>query len=345
MAGHVIQRIYSGNRKSGDTVGKKEIKKIYQKPPLFSLKDLGEIMTIIILFPLACILSPKLWKIFLWPLAEVYYFTARGTKKNASDIKKIGDIYFESTNPEKIELAWVNNSFEQRALYFRECRPGGWNPEINVRGTELIDKALSSGKGVILWVAPFFFNNLIVKKGLYQAGYRIIHLSSFSHGPSVSKLGIRYFNPLFIRQENKFLEERIVIQPASRSGSIKTGPDFTHIRKLEKRLRENFLVTIGSEPGFGQKTIFAPFLKGKMPLATGAPALSLGTGSALIPVVTLRKGPLNFEVIIENPLEIPTEGNRHDKVNILLNNFSQTVETYVLKHPESFRFWHKIIVE
>lgn len=331
-----------------EKVGSKEEKpgerKGYKKRPILTPKDILETWIIIFLTPLSWIFPANYWKIFLWPLATIFYFICGG--KNQQRVKKIRKTIFthlDDPKPESIEITWVKNAFEQRTQYLREYGPKGWKPEIKIHGVEFIENAIESGKGAILWVAPFFFNNLVVKKGLSQAGYSIIHLSSFSHGPSISMLGIHFINPLFLKIEEKYLEERIVIQPAHSRRFMDAGTGFAHIRKLEEKLRNNKIITLNCEPDFQQKYELAKLLSGKMPLATGAPTLALATGSALMPVFTLQKNPEVFEVIVEKPLILPEKGKRHDKVNLLMIDFAKLLEEFVVKYPTSFRFWHEIV--
>jgi len=261
------------------------------------------------------------------------------SQARANVIERICGSDVKGYAPRHIEIQRAANTIEQTFQYFREYRPGGWNPNIELRGREHIEKALENGRGGILWIAPFFFNNLIVKKGLSQAGFPINHLSTFFHGPSPSRLGIKFINPIWINAENKYLDERIVIQPGRKLIYLHPGNKMGHIRKIEKRLKENSLVLISCEPTLSQKKIEQPVLNGLFPFATGAPSFALANGSALLPVFTISKKPNTFEVHIEAPLDMPEMKGRHENIKILINNYSRTIESYVAQNPTLFRPW------
>ena len=194
--------------------------------------------------------------------------------------------------------------------------------------------------GVILLVT--WWENM--QKGLYQAGFPISHLSAYNHGPSLSRFGIRFINTVYIRAENEYLEERIVIQPVRDLIYKNAGATLSYIRKLEKKLKENGLVSISCQPdpALEHQGVIKKVLNGKLLLATGAPSLALASGSALIPVFTVRTGPDRFEIIHEKPLKLPADGSRQDKVDQLLNEFIELTETYIVKYPGLFKPWHQL---
>jgi len=231
--------------------------------------------------------------------------------------------------PVLIEIHALAGLYEQQLQYLREYRPGGWRPRIRLLGREHIEKALEDGCGGILWVGPFLHSNLVVKKGLQQAGFTISHLSVYNHGLSDTRFGLRFINPIKIKVENRYLEERIIIPP---------GRELGYIRKLERRLRENELVSITCRT-VGHKRIEQPILNGKIQLATGAPSFALATRAALLPVFTIRKAAGSFEIIIEPPLELPKAESRHEAVKLLLNRYVQLVESYMVRYPTLFSRW------
>jgi len=312
------------------------------------VKDLGEILIAVFFTPLAWILPAKLWGVLSFPVA-LFFNCVRilNTKEKILSIGKIRGGYFDDPKPSVIEIIRATNVIEQKIQYLREYGPGGWKPVISIRGFESVENALNTGRGAILWIAPFFFNNLVVKKGLYQAGLLINHLSAYNHGPSFSTFGIRFINTRYIRVENKYLEERIVIQPARDLIYRNAGTNLNYIRKLEAKLKGNGLVSVSCQPdpALEHKGVVKMVLNGKLLLATGAPALALATGAALMPVFTVRKAPDDFEVIIKSPIEVPEEGDRHDKVHYLLDNFIELMEAYIVKYPTLFRSWHELMVD
>lgn len=319
-----------------------------QRRPWFKIKDLGEILVLIFFTPIAWIMPPRFWRTFTYPTALVLGFTGiLSTRKKISNIRKICGDHFDDPKPYAIEKNRAANIIEQKVQYLREYSSKGWKPVINVRGIETIEDALDNGKGAVLWVAPFFFNNLVVKKGLYRANYPISHLSAYNHGPSLSRFGIRFVNKVYIKAENKYLDERIIIQPARDLRYKNAGTNLAYIKELEIILKANGLVTVSCQPdpALEHQGVAKRIMNGNLLLATGAPSLALANGSALIPVFTVRKTSDEFEVILEKPLSVPDEGNRQEKIKHLLDEFVELTEAYAVKYPVLFKPWHELTVD
>lgn len=148
----------------------------------------------------------------------------------------------------------------------------GWSPRIRLKGREHIEHAQAEGKGAVLWVALMASKDLLVKMTLHHAGYRIVHLSRFDHGFSISRWGACWFNPIWTRIENRYLAERLVMSPTEQ-----TKP----LRQLIKRLRDNQLVSVTANHERIKYPHILPFLNGTIQLAEGAPVLALATGAVL----------------------------------------------------------------
>lgn len=310
------------------------------KRPFIVGKDLSMLLSLIFVGPFSWIMPVKFWRGFSLLLA--YCHTHIFIKRSQTRIKEIERIYGSEVKgyaPSKIEIHRVASTIEQMLQYFREYRPGGWTPHIELFGRKHVEGALENGRGGILWIAPFFFNNLIVKKGFSKAGLPVSHLSAFFHGPSPSRFGINYINPVWIMAENKYIDERIVIQPWRKLIYKRPGNKMGHIRKIESRLQANGLVLMGCEPTLSQKGVEQTVLKGKFTFATGAPSLALANGSALLPVFTISKKPNSFEVNIEAPLVMPDTMGRHEVINMLINNYARLIESYVGQNPTLLRPW------
>jgi lauroyl/myristoyl acyltransferase len=117
-----------------------------------------------------------------------------------------------------------------------------------------------------------------------------------------------------------------------------------YIRKLERRLRENGLVSINCGAIRDQKRVEKPILNGRIQLATGAPSLALATGAALLPVFTIRRAPGDFEIIIEPSLDLPEIKNRHKAVELLIYKYAKLVESYMVRYPTLF-FWGSLGID
>lgn len=190
-----------------------------------------------------------------------------------------------------------------RQLQSLRChRPGGWHPEVRLLGRQHLDTALASGRGAILWVAPFAFASLVAKLTLHQHGVRLCHLSRWFHGASQSRWGVALLNPIQRRAEDCYLKERVMI--------ARGQSPLAAMRRLRELLAGNEVVSIR----VGHRaagTVRVPFLCGELELATGPIRLAAASGAPLMPIFTVREwesgqAPV-YTTTIEPPL--PIEGH------------------------------------
>ena len=301
---------------------------------LFTVKDLQLLAFYTVIAPLAWVLPERIWKTFSCIVG--YFVALLHIKRTISRSKRILNVCAEkwkNFNYSLIEIKIVSGSIEPHFQYFREYRYGGWKKPVKLTGGEHIDKALEQGNGCILWVCPCLYGNLVEKKGLYQGGFALHHLGSYVHGPSRSKFGLNFLNPIWTSIEKRYLVERITI-PLKRN--------LTYIRKIERCLRQNGLISISCEPNFDQKRLCVPILNGKINLATGAPSFSLSTGAALLPVFTIRKRNNEYEIFIESPIDAPNLRNRHQAVEMLIHKYAKLLESYMVRYPNLTYLWRSI---
>jgi lauroyl/myristoyl acyltransferase len=217
-------------------------------------------------------------------------------------------------------------NFTDTLQIFRSYRPGGWNPRMTLTGEEHVLAGLERGHGILLWVGMFRGNRLVPKMALSAAGYSLHHLSRQTHGFAASPFSVRYLNPYWIRIENQFLAERIVLTEDNMIRVMKT---------LKKRLEDNKLVSI-TDAKSARQHITVPFLGGYRSFASGPANLALRTGADLLPVFCLELGARDFEVVIEPPLtrlpgELTIEG--------IVGRYSESLGAVVSAHPELWLGW------
>lgn len=234
--------------------------------------------------------------------------------------------------PAAIAAALEANRVEHAFQYFREYRPGGWRFPSTVEGLEYLAEARRAGRGVVLWMAHFVFQALAAKKLLAERGFRVHHLSRPEHGFSKTAFGIRVLNPLRVAAENRYLASRVLIQEtAGRS----TG------ERLRALLREGHAVSITAGAWEGRHIAHVPFLGGRYPLATGAPALAHAEGAALIPVFcwrgAARDGHLTLR--IDRPIDMPADIARAEAIDRALCQFMERHEDVVRTAPSEWRGW------
>ena len=170
-----------------------------------------------------------------------------------------------------------------RNLQFLRCHhPRGWQPECTIVGGEHLSRALALGRGAILWVTPFAYASIATKATLHRHGLPLTHLSRWEHGPSKTRWGVAWLNPIQRLAEDRFLRERV---------TIGEGRDpLAALRRLGICLAENRVVsiTLGEE---ASSTVDVPFLAGTLKVPLGPIKLALRTGAPLLPTHTVGIGP------------------------------------------------------
>lgn len=321
----------SGDHGLEAKLSEKQRQIILQNHPLTDGKDLGTCILLMFVTFVSWLTPERLWHFFTVTMARMYLFIfQKAVRSRIETIGKICGDRLKITDARKIEIERKAKLFEARFQYMREYRPGGWKPCFHIYGKQHIENALERGQGAILWIAPFHFVELAIKKGLAQRGFNLTYLSDYRHGLSTTRFGLKFLNPLWKKAENKYLHERIVIQPDGQLG---------YLRTLEKRLRQNALVAMGSIPSKGQKTIPTKILNGTFPFPPGAASLALATKASLLPVFLIQRSPGELKLTIEAPINIPSKKNRHENIDIIMDKFSGLIEDYVIQYPTSFRFW------
>src|SRR5690606_36770915 len=175
--------------------------------------------------------------------------------------------------------------------------------------------------GAVLWYTPFTHADIVFKKGLHQAGFRISHLSSLTHGFSDTRFGLAVLNPLKTRVEGRYLKERCVLG--------ETGVGLV-IRSLLDRLRRNELVSVTALQT-GKRTGQRRLLGGTIRLAKGAPNFAATTGAALIPVFVVPAED-GYEVRVEPPLA-RTGTDIESIEEAYISAYVHVLQRYVSQHP------------
>ena len=232
---------------------------------------------------------------------------------------------FETADLDRMPVANIAHNYLARVQGFREYRPDGWHPKIQVEGAEHIEAALARGHGVVLWVSPFAYSDLVTKKGLHEAGYRVSHLSRPEHNISDSAFGVAVLNPIWTRIENRYLAERVIIRNNDAASALET---------LRTRLKQNRIVsiTVGDQ---ANRLAYLNLFKGKQPVATGPLHLTRTMNSVLLPVFTVIQESGTFAVVIESPLMIGST-DREEAYESIAQRYARRLERYLLQYPDQW---------
>lgn len=222
---------------------------------------------------------------------------------------------------------------ELRLQILRDLLLRNWRPDVRVEGIAHLEAALAAGHGAILWIARFAFADTVVKIGLHRAGYPPAHLSRTVHGFSHSLIGRRWLNPIKQRMETRYLAERVVLND--------TAPG-TAMRRLHKILQGNGVVSITVD-SWGAHVAEAPFLGGRLRVATGAPSLAWKTGARLLPVF-VRRDPASgaFQVLIDDPLPTEPTRSKGEAQQAAVAQYLRRLEAHAVAVPGQWRDWAKL---
>lgn len=199
-------------------------------------------------------------------------------------------------------------------------------PETRLIGAEHLSAALAAGRGAVLWVAATSHSRTETKLALFREGFLAHHLSRSFHGFSRTRFGKALLNPLRTRIEERFLASRVVI----RDGEVKEA-----LAELDRLLKANEIVsiTMGTE---AKRLAHAPFLAGRISLATRPVLLAQETGAALLPVVTTRGADGIFTTEIGAALTLPKDPTCDQQAFKALEELAGFLEPHVLAYPAQF---------
>ncbi|MEM7293446.1 MAG: hypothetical protein AAF420_08650 [Pseudomonadota bacterium] len=201
-----------------------------------------------------------------------------------------------------------------------------WRPQLELVGTHWLDSAQRNNKGVVIWVPRFSSYELLPKIALCESGYRAHQLSQPQHGFGSSGFTTTHFNSTWAEIENRFLESRITMEE-----------DRTRaVRKISALLRDNQIVLI-TDVANSSSSRRRPFLQGTIAFPLGAPRLAVAHGATLLTMCITHKSTQHYKIEISAPVYNPEihEAN----IDKILDRYSQTLGTTILKHPLDWIDW------
>jgi lauroyl/myristoyl acyltransferase len=292
------------------------------------LKELGLIALVCASGIVALLLPERLW----WPLA---YGLARLTvplrrRHSRSRRQRLEDWGLTpGGEADEIVVRGAANDLVSRFVGLRCALTRSWSPRVRLEGVEHIERALADGRGVILWVAPTSWHTVATKAALHGAGFGVSHLSTDEHGYAGSRVAVKLLNPLWVRGENRFLSERLVMSGGDRSAALRT---------LVDRVRAGGLVSItaGSQ---GQRSHEVPMLAGSIRLAAGAASLALRTGGVLLPVWSLRASDETFVTTIAPALQADDPSDRGRSEVAMTAAYAAVIAPAVADRPAEWQGW------
>jgi lauroyl/myristoyl acyltransferase len=286
-------------------------------------RDLVDLTTLFGLLPIAWLLPTRRWPTITRWIGHLHVRLLGSSADHLADVlRRQLDL-----NPIDLEIGFRQHNYWELLEILREHAPWRWKVNIAVVGQHHLDAALAAGRGAVLWYCPFTHADVVFKKGLYGAGYRVNHLSSLTHGFSDTRFGVSLLNPIKTSVERRYLKERCVMRQTG-VGDV--------IRSLLDRLRANELVSVTALQT-GKRIGSRPLFGGTLRLAKGAPNFALTTNAALIPVFVVPAGD-GYEVRVEPPLQASSSALESAEEE-LISAYVPILERYVREHSDLWRGW------
>lgn len=218
------------------------------------------------------------------------------------------------------------------ALFIKQLGGSPVN-EIAVEGREHITDALAGGRGAIIWIADFVFASEVIRQAFHTLGHPLTHVIRPEHGFSATRFGVRCLNPVHMKVGKRHVREFVVFD--------RDRPDDTR-RRLEQRLGENRLISLLACAYEGRTLVRAPFMRGGLDLAVGAPAVAFKMGCPILPVF-IRPSPAapRFTVTIGEPLKM-SGTDRRSAILEADEDFVARLSPCVEANPELWRGWSSL---
>ncbi len=190
---------------------------------------------------------------------------------------------------------------------------------VTVRGTENLDRALSDGKGAILFSAHFG-NVDIVMQMLALLEYPVTTVAE------------------------RLKPERLYQYVASLRGSkgIKLVPIDSFLRPLFTALRKNEVVALAADRNLTETGAVVPFFGAPCLLNDGNVSLALRTGAKLLPAFSIRKPDNTFDAFVEPALTLERTGNHERDLTSGMTELVAALERQIGRHPEQWVMFQPI---
>jgi lauroyl/myristoyl acyltransferase len=293
---------------------------------LIRARDISSIVQMALLTAISWIVPERRWPSIARDLARVVLRlkSRPGSTQLPSQWLMFVD-GIKTTVLSRLPASSLAHRYVARMQGFREFRPGGWGPEIQIEGAKHIEWALSQGHGVVLWVAGFVYSDLVTKKGLHEAGYLVSHLSRPTHGISPTRFGVRILNPFWTRIENRYLAERVVIRNNDSRAALAV---------LRARLKEGRIVsiTVGDQ---ARRTAEVNLPSTTVRIATGPLHLARTMNAVLLPVFTVIRKTGTIVVNVEGPL-IGGGDEQGKAYECLAQCYACKLEGYLQQYPDQW---------
>jgi lauroyl/myristoyl acyltransferase len=255
-------------------------------------------------------------------LSDVHYLFAY--KDRRSVMANLKAIFPDKDDKElkKLRLAMFRNFAKYLVdfLRFEKLSKENLDDYMHIEGVNHIEQALKKGKGAII-LSAHIGNWEMGGVGMALAGYSIGAVAL----PHRHKAVDDFFNS---QREGK---------------GIKVIPVGKAVRECLTLLKENKVLALLGDRGFGEKGMVVDFFGKPTALPKGPAAISLKSGAALVPGFVYRNKDDSCTLKFEKAIEFNPSGKKDPDIKALIVKYKSVIEECIRKYPDQWfmfpMFW------
>lgn len=266
------------------------------------------------------ILLPRKLAINLGSLfGDLYFYSVRDDRERACRQIRIS---LEVCNRDSIKIArrCFRNIGKNLVDFMRfpKLNSDEMNKLVGFDGKEHIDNALRDSKGAIILTAHFG-NWELLAASLSLNGYPMNAIARRIRSQSLDSLV-------------KYHREMVGVVSIDRDKGI---------RNALRCLKRNELLAILADIDTDVDGVFVDFFGRLAYTPYGPVAISLKTGTTLIPTFIVRQDDDSYRVFVESPLNLHSSGDWKTDIKVNTSRFTKIIESYIRCYPEQWIWMHR----
>jgi len=228
------------------------------------------------------------------------------------------------TVKERKRIAW--ECFQDMAksageLLYLIHKPDFGRRIVRIRNREILDRALRSGRGVIL-VSAHFGNFPLMLAKLSLEGYKTsVIMRPLKEG----------------RVEEIFEAERGRIDVET----ILSLPRRACVENAIRSLRNNRALLIPLDQNFGSGGVFVDFFGNKAATAIGPVVLARRTGAVIVPCFIVRQPDDTHDIFFEPEIKLERSADEQESIRVNIQKITDIIERYIRRYPSQWSWIHR----
>lgn len=221
------------------------------------------------------------------------------------------------------ETRWVFRNFGKylsEFFRFRHFDKHFFDKHVALRGREHMMNVLAQGKGMIA-LSAHLSNWELGAGGMRNSVDTPVHVVAEPHIYAKA-------NDLFIRERKSM---NINVIPVAEAG-----------RSVIKALRNNEIVCILGDRDPSEAGVTIEFFGRPCRFPQGPARFAIATGAPIVPGYILRRTNDSFTIWFLEPILVPEEGTRDEKVQAMTQAYARLIEEAIRYHPEEWTVFYRV---